>query len=175
MKSGVCSQPARYKGGEIFQIARRFGFWDFKSPAWRVNLNAQTRERPQTPKSKNAKKLPHNSLPELKLCEYGPDGGKSTLAHLFAYFTENRKTPKTASYKPPRAQTPWIRTRRGEIDPCASFTLYHPKSKNAKSKIFWQNLIFRLKLVFLSKTGFLPKLDLYTRTMRNHGETSEIK
>ena len=79
---------------------------------------------------------------------------------------QNQKMPKTASKQAPRAQTAFIRTRRGEIDPCASFWAFHPKSKNGifcqKLDFFFQQFGFlfrqigflRQKSIFLSKIGF---------------------
>ena len=47
-----------------------------------------------SPKIEKRQKLPHTSLPELKLRESGPDGGKSTLAHLLRCITQNQKMLK---------------------------------------------------------------------------------
>ena len=69
--------------------------------------------------------------PELR--KFEPEGGKQDLAHLSGplsqkrFFFRNRKTPKTGPKQAPGAQTPKIRTRRGETGPGASF--WTPNSK----------------------------------------------
>ena len=66
-------------------------------------------------------------LPEPELRNFEPEGGKADQAHLSGppskklFFSEDRKTPKTGPKQAPGAQTPKIRTRRGETGPGASF------------------------------------------------------
>merc|ERR1712051_912181 len=78
------------------------------------HLNPKGGNRPSriflahVPEIEKCQKLHQRSRPELNPLPFEPEGGKSTLARLFGPFSRNRRIPKTASKKPPRAQTPSI-------------------------------------------------------------------